>query len=163
RGARDSLARTIYLGGHAAMPWPRISRRRFLQLAAALTTGAAGVGFYTWRVEPHWIELVRRDLPVHNLPEELVGQTLVQVSDFHVGRAVDADFLRGAFDLVTALDPAFIALTGDYVTAWHGEQVDHALSVLERLWPARLGTVAVLGNHDYGSNYRRVKVADRLA
>src|SRR5262249_16282130 len=138
-------------------------RRRFFQLAAALTTGAAGVGLYTWRVEPHWIELVRRDLPVHNLPEELVGQTLVQVSDIHVGKTVDDDFLKGAFDLVNALGPAFVALTGDYMTCWHGEQVAHALSVLERLSPGRLGTVAVLGNHDYGSDHRRVSAADRLA
>lgn len=140
-----------------------ISRRRFVQFAAALVGGGVGVGYYTWRIEPHWVELVRRDLPVRNLPAALEGQTLVQLSDLHVGPRVDDDFLRGAFDLVHALEPAFVALTGDFMTCKRGEQVDHALKVMESLRPGRLGTFAVLGNHDYGWSWREVDVADRLA
>ena len=33
---------------------PRLTRRRFLGLLG----GAAALGYYTWRVEPHWVEFV---------------------------------------------------------------------------------------------------------
>jgi len=46
---------------------PRVSRRSFLCVAAG-TTCAAGLGLYSWRVEPHWLELVRRMMPVRHLP-----------------------------------------------------------------------------------------------
>lgn len=142
-------------------PW-MLSRRRFVQLAAALLGGSAGVGYYTWRIEPHWVEFVHRDLPIRHLPPALVGQTLVQLSDLHVGPRVDDTFLREAFALVNALEPAFVALTGDFMTCKRGEQVEHALRVMESLRPGRLGSFAVLGNHDYGWSWREVEVAERL-
>jgi predicted MPP superfamily phosphohydrolase len=141
-------------------PFGLLSRRRFFQLGAAL---AAGVGLYTWRVEPHWVEVVCRDLPVANLPEALEGETLVQLSDLHVGRQVDDDFLLHAFSLVEALEPALLVITGDFMTCDQCEQVDHALSVVENLRPGRLGTLAILGNHDYGNSARAHLVAGRLA
>lgn len=44
-----------------------------------------GLGLYAWQVEPHWVELVERPLPLAGLPRELLGTTLVQSSDLHVG------------------------------------------------------------------------------
>ncbi|MBI3887039.1 MAG: phosphoesterase, partial [Opitutae bacterium] len=59
----------------------RISRRSFL---TGLVAAPALVGFYAWRVEPVWLELVRRDLPVRNLPAALDGKTLAHLSDIHI-------------------------------------------------------------------------------
>jgi uncharacterized protein len=42
------------------------------------------------------------------------------------------------------------------------EQLARTLRVLERLQPGRLGTFAVLGNHDYCDHFHKVVVADRL-
>lgn len=137
-----------------------VSRRRFLGLAAG---AVAGTGLYAWRVEPHWVEVVRRDLPVAGLPAALEGQTLVQLSDIHVGDEVDDDFLRDSFDLVNRLEPALVALTGDFMTCRGDEQLTHTLRIMECLKPGRLGTVAVLGNHDHRPHFRRVDVAGRLA
>ena len=71
------------------------TRRQFL----GMTTAAAGAatGLYTWRVEPHWLEIVRRPLPVRGLPAALAGQTLAQVSDIHVGPRVDDDYVLDSF------------------------------------------------------------------
>jgi predicted MPP superfamily phosphohydrolase len=50
-----------------------------------------GLGIYAWRIEPHWVEVVERDLPIRRLPDALVGRTLAQISDLHVGKIVDPD------------------------------------------------------------------------
>jgi uncharacterized protein len=142
---------------------PLLSRRRFVQVAVAGLVGGGTIGLYANQVEPHWLEVVHQDMPVHGLPAALEGETLVQLSDIHVGRQVDDGFLRQAFDLVNGLEPAFVAITGDFMTCEAGEQVDHALKVLESLRPGRLGTVAILGNHDYGMRWNRLDVADRLS
>jgi predicted MPP superfamily phosphohydrolase len=141
-----------------------VTRRGFLSLAGAGLVGGAATGVYAFGIEPHWVEVVHRDLPVARLPRSLEGQTLVQLSDLHVGRQVDDDFLVDSFGLVHALDPAFVVITGDFMTCHGTEQVDHTLRVVERLRPGRLGSVAVLGNHDYRhSAGRGGNVAVRLA
>ncbi|MBN9517927.1 metallophosphoesterase [bacterium] len=142
------------------MSAPRLTRRRFWTTAAV---AGAGVGLYTWRVEPHWVEFVRRDLPVRNLPPALDGRTLAQVSDVHVGPRVDSDYLVAALRHLSALRPDLVALTGDFVSAVGTERVDEAARVLEHLSPPPLGCYAVLGNHDYGERWCHPKVADRLA
>jgi predicted MPP superfamily phosphohydrolase len=137
-----------------------VSRRRFISVAAGLI-GATSL--YAWRIEPTWVEVVRRDLPIAGLPSALEGEALVQLSDIHVGGQVDDDFLRDSFDIVNALEPAFVAITGDFMTCRGDEYLDRTLRVMERLRPGRLGTVAVLGNHDHRPHFRRVDVAGRLA
>src|SRR5204863_517027 len=112
--------------------------------------------------EPHWIEVVRRDLPITRLPSALVGKRLVQLSDIHIGKAVSDDFLLDAFEITESLRPDLLALTGDFMTCTAGEELDHALRILEHLPAGRLGTVGILGNHDYGNSARETRVADRL-
>jgi predicted MPP superfamily phosphohydrolase len=149
-----------------------MTRRRFLS-ASALAATVGVVGGYSWRIEPHWIEVVRRDLPIAQLPESLVGRTLVQISDLHVGPVVDNDYITHAVEYASSLAGDILAITGDFVT-YHGpEQVDQAARVLEHLRHAPLATVAVLGNHDYGRGYagwgqktqgwKDGRVADRIA
>jgi predicted MPP superfamily phosphohydrolase len=127
----------------------RITRRRFL----ALSAGIAAVGGYTWRIEPHWIEVVRRNLPIAGLPKALMGRTLVQISDLHVGPVVDDDYIIGAVAQASSLGGDILVITGDFVT-YHGPQnIDQVARVLEHVRPAVLATLAILGNHDYGRGY----------
>lgn len=139
------------------------SRRQFLTAgtggAFALGVGAFG---YTWLVEPHWLEFTRQTMRVPNLPPELHGRILVQISDTHVGRTVDSNYLMDAFRRVAAFEPDWIALTGDYMTCVAGEEIDETARVFESLPRPRSGIVGVFGNHDYGRNYRRFDVADGI-
>jgi len=139
-----------------------LSRRVFLQSAVAAATSGIGVGVYSWQVEPHWLEVVRRPLPVANLPESLVGETLAQLSDIHVGPRVSDDYVLRTLGLVRALDPAIVVYTGDFVSYERG-MFDHAAKVYADLPRGRLGTVGVLGNHEYGPGWRHPDIADRLA
>ena len=141
---------------------PRLTRRRFLGLLG----GAAALGYYTWSVEPHWVEFVHRDLPIPGLPDSLVGKTLVQLSDIHVGPSVDSTFLERSLRMVNDLRPDLVFITGDFMTCDGGEQIDEAARVMGSLAVPPMGCFAVLGNHDYGRGGGqfacRGDVADRL-
>ena len=139
-----------------------LTRRRFLQGTAGALLATAATGAYTWRVEPHWVEVVRRDLPIAHLPTALAGRTLVQLSDLHAGPEVDDDYLVRGLQYVSRLDADIHALTGDFMTCSSGEQLDRATRILAHLRPARLATVGVLGNHDYGHGWNQVDVAGAL-
>jgi predicted MPP superfamily phosphohydrolase len=127
-----------------------------------LTAGVAVVG-YTWRIEPHWVEVVRRELPIAHLPESLIGRTLVQISDLHVGPVVDEGYISAAVKQASSLVADILAITGDVMTYHCQEQIDQTARVLQNLRPGKLATVGVFGNHDYGLYWSQGEVADQLA
>ncbi|MBX3355729.1 MAG: metallophosphoesterase [Phycisphaeraceae bacterium] len=126
-----------------------------------MTAGALGLGGYARWIEPHWLEIVRRPLDIRHLPHALVGAMLVQISDVHVGRQVNPEFLVGSFERISRLEPDIVVLTGDYVTSH--EQAFGALErTLEHLPHGRRGTLAVLGNHDHGLRWSQSAHANRI-
>jgi predicted MPP superfamily phosphohydrolase len=137
------------------------SRRRFLQAVWSSFGAAAGAGLYTWRVEPHWLEMVRRRLPIDRLPASLAGRTLVQLSDIHVGPRVDDEYVLATFRRVADLQPDIVVLTGDFVS-YHPDVFSQLASVYRYFPTGRIGTVAILGNHDYGPAWRHPELAARL-
>lgn len=136
----------------------RICRRRFLSAVGAT---AIATGLYTWRIEPTWVEFVSRELALPGLPKAWEGMTLVHLSDIHVGPRVDDDFLRRTFGQVSALAPDMVAYTGDFIS-YRGPETLEQLRRID-LPCGRLGTVAALGNHDYGHAWSEPKVADAVA
>ena len=139
-----------------------MTRRKFLRLAGTAVGAAAGVGLYTWRIEPHWLEIVRRPLPIRHLPPGLAGRTLAQISDVHVGPRVDDDYVIETFRRVAELRPDVVVFTGDFITYHHG--VFEQLPRVYRHFPVgRLGTFGILGNHDYGPGWSHPEVATRVA
>lgn len=86
----------------------RLTRRRFFTSAVA---AIAGVGVYTWQVEPRWAELVERKLPIANLSTDLAGKKIVHLSDIHVG-PVSTAYLDSWFREIATLKPAMILITG---------------------------------------------------
>src|SRR5262245_1165146 len=123
--------------------------------------GTVGTGLYSWRVEPHLVEFVRRPLPIRLLPPRLHGRTLVHLSDIHVGTRVDDDYLADTFGRVSALQPDLVVVTGDFIS-YHDGIYDHAARVYRHFPKGRLGTLAILGNHDYGPGWAHPEVARRL-
>jgi uncharacterized protein len=136
-----------------------ITRRRFLALMAAPVL----TGLYTWRIEPTWEEYVRLQLPIRNLPPALEGRSLVQLSDLHVGDRVSSEYLAGVFASVTRLNPDIVAYTGDFISYAGPGTLAQFQRLADRLPRGRLGTVAVLGNHDYGKGWRQGAVADAVS
>jgi predicted MPP superfamily phosphohydrolase len=141
---------------------PRLTRRRFLTLVGGTVAAGIGCAGYALRIEPHWVQVVRRELVIEGLGDSLVGKSLVQISDLHVGPIVDEDYISGAMQQVSSLHADIVVITGDLMTCRDTEQITAAMRVLGHLKPARLATVAILGNHDYGSGWSQTHVADAL-
>ena len=140
-----------------------LTRRQFLALGGAAVATAAGVPFYAWQIEPHWVEVVRRQMPLENLPPMLDGRTLLQISDIHVGSQVSSDYLSETFDRARALAPDFVVFTGDFVTYRSAAEYQHLARVMRHTPNGKLGTLGVLGNHDYGFGWRHIEVADGIS
>ena len=127
---------------------PRITRRRCLMMAKLAVVGGAATFLYTWRVEPHWIRVVFRELPIRQLPRALQGRTIVQISDLHVGPRVDSAYLIRAMKHVSGLGQDLTVITGDFMSCEGSENVDEVARVIEHLKPGPLGCLGILGNHD---------------
>jgi len=140
-----------------------LTRRQFLALGGATLASGAGVVLYAWQIEPHWVEIVRRPLPLEHLSATLEGRTLLHISDMHVGPKVSSAYLIETLDRARELAPDFVAFTGDFVTYRSATVFQELARVLGHAPNGRLGTVASLGNHDYGFGWRHIEVADEIS
>lgn len=121
---------------------------------------------YTALVEPFWLELVERKLPISKLPPGLKAKTLVQISDIHVGGRVSEKYLIESLDRVSELQPDIVVYTGDFISLDEKTEAQMA-KVFPHLPQGKIGTAAILGNHDYGVNWAQeqwaLKIIDALA
>ena len=113
-----------------------MARRSFLKCLG--WTGGAGLiaGAYAWKVEPHWVQWVRRPLPLVGLPQSLIGEKVVQLSDLHVGPQVELSYLASVLRKVASLCPRWVLLSGDFITydgPWVVERLDRLLSMVSPL------------------------------
>jgi hypothetical protein len=123
------------------------SRRTFFQYAAVLAGGfpflAATYGFASGRLR-YTVERV--DVPVANLPPELDGLRIAQLSDIHIGDYMPPHEIRRAVDMVNDLQPDISFVTGDFVSSI-GDPLDTCISELSRLH-APLDVWGCNGNHE---------------
>jgi hypothetical protein len=91
--------------------------------------------------------VVRVSVPIADLPADLAGFKIVQLSDLHVGSTIQRSFVDRVVDRANALAPDLVAVTGDVADGFVPELRDH-VAPLGRL-RAPLGTFFVTGNHEY--------------
>lgn len=108
--------------------------------------GAVGLAlaWYARFVEPRRLILRRQVLRCPRLPGALGGLTILHISDTHVDAQDSAKAQR--LLALGSLHPDLVVLTGDYTDADEG--IALCARTLGQL-RGRLGTFAVLGNHDY--------------
>ncbi len=140
-----------------------MNRRQFLTRAGITGAAAGGVaagGVLSWKFMLHHLEVVQQTLPIVGLPSGLEGAKLVQLSDLHVGPQVDDDYVIRALEMANALKPDILAFTGDFVS-WRGpQQLVQLERVMQAMPGASMARVAILGNHDYGFQWRQPEVAN---
>ena len=88
---------------------------------------------------------------VRHLPEELDGFRIVQLTDLHACRLMNAEWMRAVVDKANALNPDLMVVTGDLLDGLTRNRVDDVAPYKDMR--ARLGVYVVTGNHEYYSNY----------
>ncbi len=148
------LAVTVPLVAESAVSGERsavsgvLSRRALLTGAAItlppiVTMGAAGFSLGQLSMPPR----VRRlELALPQLPVELDGMTIAQVTDLHVGKFTRPGMLRGMAEQVNQLRADFVLVTGDVIDMALAD-LPAGIDMLRGLDP-RQGMYVVEGNHD---------------
>jgi predicted MPP superfamily phosphohydrolase len=123
------------------------SRRALFQYAAIFAGSvpflAATYGFASGRLR-YTIERV--DVPVANLPPELDGLRIAQLSDIHIGNYMPPAEIARAVDMANDLHPDIAFVTGDFVSR-EGDPLETCIAELSRL-RAPLGVWGCNGNHE---------------
>jgi uncharacterized protein len=91
-------------------------------------------------------------LPIVDLPKELDGMTIAQVSDMHVGRFTKGEVLQKTIRLVNEMRADLVLLTGDLINDALAD-LDTGLEIA-RAMEARFGVAIIEGNHDLIENPR---------
>lgn len=148
-----SLVETVWMIGFAValLLWRRAPRfdpvrRSVLQ--------AAGVAVCLVPVVATGFGIVRRNrfrvsevsIPIPNLPPDLDGLRMVQISDIHLSEFLNARELAAAIDMANETRANLALITGDLITR-RGDPLDICLRQLARV-RADAGVLGCLGNHE---------------
>jgi predicted MPP superfamily phosphohydrolase len=140
-----------------------MKRRKFIKNTILSSTGIGLItGLYSWQIEPFWLEFVKVKMPILNLPKALIGKTVMQISDIHVGNKFDYQYIIDSFEEAKLLQPDFVMYTGDFISYESKEQFKQLEEVMKFAVKGTLGTVGILGNHDYGLDWLELEVADTI-
>jgi predicted MPP superfamily phosphohydrolase len=129
--------------GAAADP----ERRRMIRLAgkAAIVAPAAVLGYGTF-IQRLDFGVREIDVPIPQLPPDLDGFRILQLSDIHRGPFLsDADLAR-VVDTSLGLKPHLAVITGDLIST-RGDPLDSCIRQLARV-RAEAGIFACMGNHE---------------
>ena len=84
-----------------------MKRRKFIKKSFLGALGASIIGgIYSWQIEPFWLEFVNVKMNIKNLPTQLKGKTLMQISDIHVGNRFDYQYIIDSFKKAQKLNEA---------------------------------------------------------
>ncbi len=136
-----------------------LGRRSFLTRAAYGTALATGVGHsvYAFARGRHDYVIEEVVVRIRDLPPQLEGLTIAQISDIHVGTFVGERELRSGLELIERARPDLIALTGDLIDhdPSRAPTLGRFTRQLTELNP-RFGVVGIPGNHDYYTDVETV-------
>lgn len=110
--------------------------------------GTTGLSLLVWPrfVAPFRWLLTRYDMPLRGLDDAFRGYRILQLSDFHLGRA-RLGYITRVVERCRAEQPDLIVLTGDLIH-YSRKGLEVLPGVLRRLH-APDGVLAIFGNHDY--------------
>jgi uncharacterized protein len=108
------------------------------------------------------LKLDKLTVTFDNLPADLVGTKIVQLSDLHHdGGARSAAVITEAIHISNAQNPDLVVLTGDFIN--HSPQPIYELAQQLAQLRSRAGIFAILGNHDLLHRSSKAEIIDALA
>jgi len=123
-------------------------RRDFLSTSGkwAFAVGAASLSYAAYG-ESHQVSINRYRAQYDDLPEELHGLTIAQISDIHLGPYFSPDQLRETVETINGLNAGLVVVTGDIINH-DAKYIPEGIGILDGL-RSDLGAFVVPGNHDY--------------
>ena len=142
----------IYLG---LLVWNNVpkfqsTRRTFLQAAGAGLCIAPVVSTGFGILGRNRFQVCEVKLPIPNLPKDLDGLRIVQVTDIHLSPFLSEREFARAVDMANETRAHLALVTGDLISR-HGDPLDACLAQLARL-RAEAGVLGCLGNHEVYTN-----------
>jgi uncharacterized protein len=143
-------------------PTADTGRRRFLRTStAALCAGVPAVALSAGIITRKDFRINEVDISFPNLPKDLQGLRLLQISDIHMGPFFSANDLRRVIDASNSLRPDLAFITGDLITTPE-DPLDHCIAELKGLRSAS-GVWGCMGNHELYAKveqYTKLKAAE---
>ena len=126
---------------------PDPSRRTFFRTASVVAGAAPFLGvMYGYAGERLRYEVRRVEIPLTNLPPELDGLEIVQLSDIHLSSYMTRESVRRAVDMANDVGADLAVVTGDLITGVH-DSVAECVDEIRHL-RAPLGVYGCNGNHE---------------
>ena len=150
------------VGAQAALAADPARREFLVQASNAVIIGAGGIltgyGLYEARRSPALLEI---PIPIKDLPPDLEGFRILQISDIHAGLTVKRPFVEMIAEKVDGIKADLIAFTGDMVDGSVGYLREHVEPF--RHISAPHGQYFITGNHEYYSGVEPwIEEIDRL-
>jgi uncharacterized protein len=138
---------------------PDPSRRTFFRTASVVAGAAPFLGvMYGYAAERLRYQVCRVEIPLTNLPPELDGMKIVQISDIHLSSYMTRESVRRVVDMANDVGADLAVVTGDLITGVHDSVADCVDEI--RHLRAPLGVYGCNGNHEI---YARAEdLAERL-
>lgn len=128
-------------------------------MAAALVLGLVLAGIWGFFIEPNRLVVNEETLELQDWPASFDNLKIAVLSDLHVGSPyIDAQKLQLIVSKVNQMQPDLVVLLGDFMSSVRGGKVIEPEFIAENLKGlcARYGVFAVLGNHDWWFDGKRV-------
>ncbi|WP_332608214.1 metallophosphoesterase [Achromobacter sp. ESBL13] len=146
---RDVVGVVIYafsrVRGHGVL-----AARRWGQGAAVAAALLSAIGVWQAVRVP---DVKTLEIALPKLPPELDGFRLVQLTDLHASRLLEAPWMEAVVKKTNALNPDLIVITGDLVDGTTDARAADVLPLQALRAPQ--GVYAIPGNHEYYAEYQR--------
>lgn len=135
------------------------SRSRFLSTLSAVMAGIPFMTlFYGMARNAYRYQIRKIKIPVANLPVELEGLRIVQISDIHSGSFTAKEPIKKSIELINQLKPDLLFFTGDLVNYAANEVIPYK-DIFSQM-KGKYGSYSIFGNHDYG-DYNQWESAEK--
>lgn len=125
-----------------------LSSKQIPVAIAVIATSLSLIGVWQAARVP---DVKKMEIVLPNLPPQLDGFRLVQLTDLHASKLLQASWMNEVVTKTNALDPDLIVITGDLVDGTPEARHDDVQPL--RKLQAKQGVYAIPGNHEYYADY----------
>jgi len=131
-----------------AQVWLPIKNSQRPTIAVGVLVATLGIlGYGSWNAQHP--QFRQYQVQVMKPAAGLNGLRIAMISDIHLGREVGIDRLQRMVDMANQLQPDLVVIVGDFTDRDYNVLERASVSAVLRQLQPRLGSYAVMGNHDY--------------